>query len=63
MPLVRQHLAGSADLGHSRIDAGAAAGQGWNENRRFLSPRLIEHWYLNTVWGEITAGILPVFRT
>lgn len=37
MPLVRQHLAGSAELGHSRIDAGAAAGQGWNENSQALS--------------------------
>lgn len=38
MPLVHQYLARSVELGHSHIDAGAAAGWGWNEESSALSP-------------------------
>ena len=37
MPPARQYLAGSAEPGHSHIDAGAAAGWGWNEKSQVLS--------------------------
>lgn len=35
-------------------------GAGMKRVKRSVSPHLIEHWYLNTVWGEIMARILSV---
>lgn len=35
-------------------------GKGMRPGSRFLSPLLMKYRYLNTVWGDIVAPILPV---